>query len=98
VDQIAVRFKLFSIFSEFSGRSELQINISDGFTIRDALSQLRKEVGSKVFEFILSSDTGELKGCCILFLNQKNIAYLQGLETTLHNGDVLEMIPPLSGG
>jgi sulfur-carrier protein len=96
--QINVRIRLFSIFSELSGKSEVHIIISEGSSVRDALSQLRNEIGSKAFEFILCPETKEIKGSCIILLNQRNIQYLNGLDTSLNNNDLLELIPPLSGG
>jgi molybdopterin converting factor small subunit len=47
---------------------------------------------------ILCDLDGKISDIFMIFLNGENIAYLQGMKTTLQNGDELTIIPAAAGG
>jgi molybdopterin/thiamine biosynthesis adenylyltransferase/rhodanese-related sulfurtransferase/molybdopterin converting factor small subunit len=46
----------------------------------------------------LYSDNGRLRNFINLYLNEEDVRYLQGEETTLKDGDVLMIVPAVAGG
>lgn len=94
---VKVSVKLFSVFSQFSGKSLLKLVLPENARILDAVEALRPEIGDVVDNYILTPDK-KLKASCVIMLNQRNIECYQELETMLKDDDWLEIIPPLSGG
>jgi len=46
----------------------------------------------------LRDDTGQLLPSVTILVNGQDIRYLQGLNTTLRNGDEMAILVPLAGG
>jgi molybdopterin synthase sulfur carrier subunit len=47
---------------------------------------------------MLHDEQGNQPGFINIFVNGENIKYLQGMETTLQEGDEITMIPAIAGG
>jgi molybdopterin converting factor small subunit len=75
------------------GQSTLPVK---GPTVSDALDELVNRypaIKQHIFK-----DNGELRPFVNLFKGKENIVYLQGLETTINEGDNLRIIPSIAGG
>ena len=90
-----LRIKLLRPFSDAVGKSELEIDF-DGLTLEDLLKllvdrypNLKKEIYTKA---------GELTEYMCVFVNDKPISALNGLNTKLKDGDDIFFFMPLSGG
>ena len=59
----------------------------------DTLAQRHPELRNHLY-----SDEGTLRTFVNLFLNGEDIRYLQGLDTRLQPGDLLQIIPSIAGG
>jgi len=94
---LCIKIKLYSIFSQFSNKKETNVLVKPGAKVREAITILQAEIGDVVTNYILTAN-GELRGGCVILLNQRNVDNFQGLETPLNNKDILEIIPLLSGG
>ena len=79
-----VTIRLFARLREMAGTGELARDVADGATASDAWSLL-------VREFPSMGDYSRNVACAI------NEEYAQ-LTTTLHNGDEVAFLPPVSGG
>jgi len=79
------------------GGESLTLSLEEGDTVRQALRELGALLGPpfavEVIEPLLS---GTAPG--ILLLNRHNLRLPGGLESTLHDGDVLSFVPPMGGG
>jgi len=77
--------------------TSLALSLDEGATVRQALHALGVLLGppfvAEVVEPLLS---GAAPG--ILLLNRHNLRPPNGLESTLHDGDVLSLVPPMGGG
>jgi|NGEPerStandDraft_6_1074524.scaffolds.fasta_scaffold47165_2 molybdopterin converting factor small subunit len=74
-----------------SGKTEVAV---DAATVRDALDKAiaaEPSIRARVFR-----EDGRMYAG--VFLRGRNISALDGLDTTLHDGDVLKIVPPISGG
>ena len=72
------------------------IELPEG-TVTNALDILdSKYPGFK--ERILDDESGDVHPFISIFLNDNDIQYINGLETTLSEGDELIIIPAIAGG
>jgi len=67
-----------------------------GRTMRDIIAALDHDYPG--MKFHLCHETGELRPFVNLFLNSKNIRYLQGLETPVEDGATIHILPSVAGG
>jgi sulfur-carrier protein len=72
-----------------------QISIS-GHTVRGVLEDLERSQ-SALYRNVCD-ETGRLRRHLNVFVNADNIRDLNGIETTLTSGDVVTILPAVSGG
>jgi len=79
-----VTIRLFALFRDIVGRSEVEIEVPKGGTVREAWQQLKGE-------------HGRLEGAArsVLFAVNKEIV---GPDFSLKEGDEVAFLPPVSGG
>jgi molybdopterin synthase sulfur carrier subunit len=96
--QVSVRF--FTVLREVTGKKEEILQFSEGtkVTVDTVLKSLAKSYGKRFTEYVYEPRTGEVKGFLQFFINGKSASTLNGLETVLEDGDVLAIVPPVSGG
>ncbi len=90
-----LKIKFLKPFSDFIGKSEFEIEFN-GVTLKDLLilfvdkyPNLKKE---------LFSSPGKLTEYVNVFINDKPISALNGINTKLKNNDELFFFMPVSGG
>ena len=67
-----------------------------GGTVREVVEAL--EAAWPGMAFRLCFETGELRTFVNVFLNGRNVRYLQGLETPVPAGATLHILPSVAGG
>ncbi len=83
--------------NQAGGNLVLEETIEEGATIGDLLKRLKNEnqaFGSAVFD----TETGKLSGNVMIVLNDRVMEALEGLETGIKDGDVIKLLPVISGG
>ena len=65
--------------------------------VSDLLHKLIKEFGSEL-EKELFNEQGEIRKIYRIIVNARNINLLNGLETELHEGDMVVLMPAIAGG
>lgn len=75
------------------GQNEIPVK---GRTVADAMEDLVKQHPS--LHAHLFNSNGEIRPFVNLFLNDENIRDLQGVQTPIHEGDLLKLIPSIAGG
>lgn len=78
-------------------RGEQEIVLPPGSTLRDLLKLLGEKCG-EAFRKRIFTGNGEIRKDLRLLLNGRDIIFLAGLETALHDGDRFSILPPLAGG
>jgi molybdopterin synthase sulfur carrier subunit len=90
-----IAVKLFGEFRSAVGRDRVDLELAEGSTCGQALRELAMRSGS-LRDLLFERE--EFRDHLQVFLNGRNVAHLQGLETSLSAGDVLTFFPPISGG
>ena len=87
---------LFATLRDFVGAKEITVPFESGGTARDlirAIQQANPALGDKI-----ADRDGQLTGLVHIFVDGRNIEWLQGLDTVIRDQNELFMIPPVAGG
>jgi len=90
-----IRVKAFATFREVMD-SQVDLDFVSGATIRTLLAELSgryEGLGGLLF-----AAPGTMRDFVNILKNGRNIHFLADLDTTLDDGDVIALFPPLAGG
>ena len=90
-----LKIKLLRPFSDAVGKSEIELDFT-GSTLKNLLKLLVDEYPKLKKEFYTKTD--ELTEYICMFVNDKPISALNGINTELKNGDEILFFIPVSGG
>jgi len=96
--QVSVRF--FTVLREIVGKKEETIRFSKNqkVTVNVVLEKLGQIYGKAFTEYVYDSESGEVKGFLQLLVNGRSLSKEEGLHSELSDGDVIAILPPVSGG
>jgi sulfur-carrier protein len=96
--QVSVRF--FTVLREITAKKEEIIQFAEGetVTVGIVLKMLAARYGKPFKNYVYGAESGAVKGYLQLFVNGQSAATLKRLETELHDGDVVAIVPPVGGG
>jgi len=96
--QISVRF--FTILREIVGKKEETLSFSRNqkVTVNTVLEKLSEKHGKAFREYVYDSKNGEVKGFLQLLVNGRSLSKSEGLNSELSDGDIIAILPPVSGG
>ena len=80
-----VRVKLYGAARKLAGQAEMVLSVEDGATLKAVLARL---------------GGGELPAALVstILVNGRNCAFREGLDTPVTDGDLIELLPVLTGG
>lgn len=90
-----VKIKLLRPFSDAIGKNELQLDFN-GSTLQNLLRELVTKYPKLKKELYTKND--ELTDYICIFVNDKPITALNGIDTELKNDDEILLFVPVSGG
>jgi MoaD family protein len=89
---LIVEVKFYTTLREVTGRETLKLRLKHGATVEQALERLVRRYGQNLARKLSHRENW------VVMLNDKNVAFLNGFETILKDGDRLAILSPLSGG
>ncbi|MFQ5999404.1 MAG: MoaD family protein [Candidatus Bathyarchaeia archaeon] len=89
-----VKLRFLSTLATVVGRKELETEAS---TLKEALDALTAEYGDK-FKTKVFDTTGNPKRQIKIYVNGKDIRFLNKLDTLLNDGDEVLILPAVTGG
>ncbi|QIO21924.1 ubiquitin-like small modifier protein 1 [Haloarcula sp. JP-L23] len=89
-----IELRFFANFRATVGQKILHREFDDGADAGDVLRALGEEYPD--MELFESDDT--LRQYLTILRNGRDIEHIEGLETTLEDGDELSVFPPVAGG
>lgn len=95
---ISVKVKAILDLAEVFGGREQIISLSDGSQVSNLLDILESKYGKFFTEIMYKDENQELSSVYVLMLNGRNIAFLDGLQSVLNDGDELFFLSPVGGG
>jgi len=92
-----VRVEAFATLREIiGGMGKLLVELPDNADIKILLEKLREILGEEFGESV--SEEKIMENSVKIFVNGRDIGFLQGLSTRLKEGDRVALIPPVAGG
>lgn len=91
---VKVDVLLFGALARVAGRKEVAVEAS---TLIEALEALSEEFGEE-FNRRLFDDGGKPRRFINVYVNGRDMRFLDRLETELKGGDAVSVIPAVSGG
>ncbi|MFW9830610.1 MAG: ubiquitin-like small modifier protein 1 [Candidatus Thorarchaeota archaeon] len=89
-----VTVRMFTSLRALTGIRETELEAA---TVQEIINILGKQFGEK-FNRMLLEDNGSLKSYFHVLVNGRHIRLMQGLQTSLSDGDVVAIFPPIGGG
>jgi len=89
-----MRVRIYGTLRTLVGATEVEVEASG--TVRELLQELTAE-HSALKERVLD-DAGDLQSPINVLVNGRSIRFLDGLNTTVQEGDELALFPPVGGG
>ena len=91
-----MRVRIFGALRQLVGPKEVEVEVEAGDTVRDVLRALMAQypaLSSRVLD-----DDGNLQSSINILVNGRSIRFLEGVNTSLDEDDVLAIFPPVAGG
>ncbi len=85
-------------FKSILGAGEVEIDLAEGATIRRLLVRLVEIWGDALSPHLFKPGTEDIFPHIVLMVNGRTIQFLKGMETELHEGDIVLLFPPVAGG
>ncbi|MUW15219.1 MoaD family protein [Halorubrum sp. CBA1125] len=90
-----LELRFFATFREAAGDKVVTAEFAEGTTVGDVLRELEAEYAGMDGRLIVN---GELAPQINVLKNGREVLHLDGLDTTLEEGDRLSVFPPVAGG
>ncbi|WP_222919909.1 ubiquitin-like small modifier protein 1 [Natrinema sp. SYSU A 869] len=91
--EIDLRF--FATFREAVGEKERTRAVDDDATVGDVLSGLETEYDGLEGQLL---EDGAVRPQLSVLKNGRNVVHMAGVDTSLEEGDVVSVFPPVAGG
>ncbi|KTG30315.1 ubiquitin-like small modifier protein 1 [Haloferax profundi] len=90
-----LELRFFATFREAVGQKTIHWRVDDDSTVGDVLHSLESEYDGLSGQLI---EDGNVRPHVNVLRNGREVVHLDGLETTLEDGDTISVFPPVAGG
>ena len=91
-----IRVKLYATLRDIAGARHLDVHFEPGGTAHE-LMQAIAQVSPSLGEKLLDSD-GLPTGFAHIFIDGRNVMWLEDMDTVVEDGNEIDLIPPVAGG
>ena len=91
-----VRLKVLGTLRQFIPAKQVEIEVREGGTVLDVLVRLAGDHAA-LGKWILDEE-GNLQKAINVLVNGRSISFLDGLDTTIQEGDEVAVFPAVGGG
>lgn len=91
-----MKVKLFATLRPLVGAREVDVSAGPGDPVGKVLAELVEKYPALKDEIF--HENGSLQDRVHVFLNGRDVRYLDGLDTVVKEGDELRIFPPVGGG
>lgn len=92
---MSVEVKFFASFREIMGEKQISMSAKNVEDILNKLADKYEGLEEAVFE---DRENKKLRNIVNILVNGRRIEVLDGLDTTLEDGDTVAIFPPVAGG
>jgi len=90
---VSVEVRVTSVLQRVVGAKSVQ---TEGSTVGEVLEKMNTSYPG--FREQITMDDGSLHRFVNIYINDEDIRFMQSLETPVHSGDVVSILPALAGG
>jgi len=91
---VKVKVTLFGALAKTAGEKSVEIEAS---RLKDAVDELIERYGER-FKSKIYDEKGKVRRFVNIYINGKDIRFLNHMETQLNDGDNISIIPAVGGG
>ena len=92
-----VEVKLYAMLREIASKKLEKVDLPEKASMRDLIGFMISKYGEEFGTYIYDADK-KVRNYLSYMINGVNINSLDGFETTLKDGDVISLLPPVGGG
>lgn len=96
--QIVVKVELVGILKGAAGKSAIRLSLKGRATVIDLVEELTSRLGQDFRKAFVDSELGDPRPNALILVNKRGIGTLLNLDTTLHDGDTITLVPVTHGG
>ena len=95
-----IKVKIYTILTlkQILGQREFEVSVQEGSTVRNLLSWMTERWGDKLSPHLFQPEGDRVLSHIRLLVNGRDIQFLNGVDTVLHDGDEFSILPILTGG
>jgi len=98
VESINVKVQTILYLSKIVGAREIEISVPKGCTLQGILGNMVDTYGDELASHLFQPKSTTVLPYLRLMVNGRDIAFLDGIDTLLKDGDEILIMPPVSGG
>lgn len=85
-------------FKDIIGQRQTELELPAAATVQDLLNYVRARWGDQLAARLFEPNSNAVLPYIQILINSRAIHFLQGVETPLHEGAQVLILPPVSGG
>ncbi len=94
---IRVDVSYFSNVRALTGEPGSTLELPEGSSVHDLLSVVAARYGDELREYLFTDEEG-IHPHVVVILNGRGVGVVEGLDTTLNDGDRVAILPSIGGG
>ena len=93
---MSIKINFYSLFRINLSSAGEEYNIKNHINVEELITKLDEDYNNYFSNKMIENN--KIKKGSIILINGKNILHLDGLQTTITDGDKIDLFPPSAGG